>query len=96
MPSINTMKELPLHWIDEKNMSDPSMSSAIIFFWSISISGLFFCFFLEPANLFSLSPVLHLGKSSLLLLELFLLTLSFVCSEDCSVPHHSQDKEQTH
>lgn len=49
--------------------------------------------FLQPTNRFSLSLVLHLGMPSLLLPELFFLTLSFVCSEDHSVPHHSQDKE---
>lgn len=80
------MKELYLHLTDEKNRSDLFISPATILVWAITRPGLFF----QPllCNRSSLALVLRLNMSRSLLLEIFSLILSSVCSEDCCVPHH--------
>lgn len=98
MPSINIMKELPFHRIDEKNMSDPSISSAIIFFLvHHHVRPVFFffnfLFFLEPTNLFSLSsssPPWHVQLTA----SRIIFPDTIICLlRRLSVPHHSQHKE---
>lgn len=89
-------------WYNER--TPPPFDRWEKYVWSLHLACHYFslgyhCFrpalFIPPLfyNQSSLPLVLHLNVSSSLLLELFSLILSFVCSEDCFVPHHPQDKE---